>query len=384
MHHNTVKKFNAISNVLLFLLLATVIVMALELIFRAKSEFRVSSLIYDKELGWKKKPGKTPISKDSKKYEFINEDGFKDKNKKIEKEPFVKRVLFLGDSYTYGVLVPNEYIFPAVFEELIKTSQTEKYEIINAAIPAWGTDQQLLYLEQKGLQYKPDYVILVICPNDIRDVYGKNFFYIDETNSLKKSGKPEISLKNRILWYFANHFHLYQFIQKMLGTEYGQFNNNYNSLSYQISTGFLVNHNEWCKDEVLYLRKLPEEVKSAYALFKSILLEINEVCKKNQSELLVTVVPTKWEYAGHLAGPLYQVDKISQYVEDVAAENSIRYFDLRTIFDRLPNPMEMYLKNEFHFNIKGHRFVAESLHDLFRMYLKEKKSGKLCDRKVRN
>ncbi|MFN8315846.1 MAG: SGNH/GDSL hydrolase family protein [Chitinophagales bacterium] len=66
-----------------------------------------------------------------------------------------KRIVFLGDSYTFGECVNNNETFAYVTDSLL-----EDYEVVNLGIHGYGTDQQYLKLINEGLKYKPDIVIL--------------------------------------------------------------------------------------------------------------------------------------------------------------------------------------------------------------------------------
>lgn len=69
--------------------------------------------------------------------------------------PGMRRVLSLGDSFTFGHGVAQASAYPELLEVWL-----EDTEVINLAVTGYGTDQQLLLLRQRGLSYHPD-VILV-------------------------------------------------------------------------------------------------------------------------------------------------------------------------------------------------------------------------------
>jgi hypothetical protein len=71
------------------------------------------------------------------------------------------RILFVGDSVTFGWGVPHE----ATYSELTGRALQERFPdlsvtIINAGVPAYGTLQGLRFLEAEGFDYQPDLVVV--------------------------------------------------------------------------------------------------------------------------------------------------------------------------------------------------------------------------------
>jgi hypothetical protein len=73
------------------------------------------------------------------------------------------RVLFVGDSYTFGFLVKENEAFPRVLGE----RYLPEAFIINLAVPGYGNDQQLLRYEYEGSEWKADLVILGFYTRDL-------------------------------------------------------------------------------------------------------------------------------------------------------------------------------------------------------------------------
>ena len=97
-----------------------------------------------------------------------NSEGFRDREFIIPKPENTYRILVLGDSFTWGVGLNVEDALPKLIERgLAEQSAAHQIEVINAAIPGHNTVEQLLLLEDKGLKYDPDMIILVYNLNDI-------------------------------------------------------------------------------------------------------------------------------------------------------------------------------------------------------------------------
>ncbi|MFQ5702125.1 MAG: SGNH/GDSL hydrolase family protein [Acidobacteriota bacterium] len=92
--------------------------------------------------------------------------GFRDRDHALDKPPGVYRILVLGDSITKGLGVPDkERIFPAVLERKLDESGLTS-EVINFGVEGYNTQQEVETLEEKGLVYKPDLVVLAYSLND--------------------------------------------------------------------------------------------------------------------------------------------------------------------------------------------------------------------------
>jgi hypothetical protein len=72
-----------------------------------------------------------------------------------ERQPGLKRVVVLGDSFTYGEDVSDEETYCAVLAE-----QSPGLEVINLGVHGYGVDQMLLYLKEEGLKYRPDVIVV--------------------------------------------------------------------------------------------------------------------------------------------------------------------------------------------------------------------------------
>ena len=84
-----------------------------------------------------------------------------------------KRVLFMGDSFVFGVNVPEPKSMPHVLGDLLGRG----YEVINAGVQGYGPDQSLVQFMNSGLKWKPDAVILSLYPtNDFADIEKNRLF----------------------------------------------------------------------------------------------------------------------------------------------------------------------------------------------------------------
>jgi hypothetical protein len=181
-----------------------------------------------------------------------------------DRRPGVDRIVVLGDSFTFGEQAGDEDVWPVQLER-----QLDDAEVLNMGVRGYGTDQQLRVLEEEGVKYRPDIVILGFFVEDIvrntlafRD-YAKPMFVLRDgelelTNSpVPPPGEILAESQGAHPWSYLLHF-----IRKRLR-----------------GTDIL----ELGKDE--YRRYLSE-------LTKAILARMADVTKSNYANLLVVIIPS--------------------------------------------------------------------------------------------
>ena len=98
-----------------------------------------------------------------------NAVGFRDRDRKINKDPGTFRIVGIGDSFTYGVGAGADSTFLAQIETTLNRRSRGKVEVINLGIPRYWPDPEALVLEHYGLHYQPDLVLVGVLPNDFLD-----------------------------------------------------------------------------------------------------------------------------------------------------------------------------------------------------------------------
>jgi len=114
----------------------------------------------------------------------INGQGFRNSaDFSYEKPPGVIRVLLLGDSHTEGFEVRQEYTYASVIEKYLSKNGI-KSQVINTGVSGFGNAEELVFFEQEGLKYHPDYVVLGFYANDYSDNIKADLFRLDENGKL--------------------------------------------------------------------------------------------------------------------------------------------------------------------------------------------------------
>ena len=96
----------------------------------------------------------------------INSLGIRDREVTV-KGPTSQRILFLGDSVTFGHALPIESAFVRRLEKLY-AEQQRLVQVVNGAIYGWSTRQEYLFYKRYGVDLDPDLVLVGFVLNDVR------------------------------------------------------------------------------------------------------------------------------------------------------------------------------------------------------------------------
>ena len=203
--------------ILVFALQGLAVLIFLEIGIRVADPFGISyypetarfldTMVHEEPIGYRLQPNLDGIFH-SARYQ-INSLGLRGPEIDSPKETEERRILFLGDSFVFGIGVNNDQTLSTRIEDLVKTEVPDsKYRVINMGVPSYNTEQELIQLE--GLQgtLDPNAVILFFVPNDIekkkwvfekRESFAANFsqrsyalstFFILVQQALTKLGSP--------------------------------------------------------------------------------------------------------------------------------------------------------------------------------------------------
>lgn len=114
-----------------------------------------SRFIYDQYTGWRNAPN-IDARPENLGHIRTNAQGMRNHQEfTLEKPAGKRRLMIVGDSYSFGHGVSNEDTYAYRLAELLPG-----WEVMNYAVSATGTDQNYLMYEHHGKAYKPDVVVL--------------------------------------------------------------------------------------------------------------------------------------------------------------------------------------------------------------------------------
>jgi len=125
--------------------------------------------------------------------QFINSQGFRGKEFTKEKSKGVYRIVCIGGSTTFSYNETDETkTYPQLLEDALNTTfESPSFEVINAGTPGWTTAENLINLQFRLLELKPDMVILY---EGVNDTYALR---------MDEEGKSDYSNFRRIVNYTA-------------------------------------------------------------------------------------------------------------------------------------------------------------------------------------
>ena len=96
----------------------------------------------------------------------INKWGFRGADFQKQKTPGTRRVMVLGDSFTFGEGVRLEDTFVRQMEEKLRRRTEQSIEVLNFGVSAWATRDEAAYFKQVGVDFDPDLVLVAYVLND--------------------------------------------------------------------------------------------------------------------------------------------------------------------------------------------------------------------------
>ncbi|MBR9677241.1 hypothetical protein GOV04_03800 [Candidatus Woesearchaeota archaeon] len=328
-------------------------------------------------VGWDYPPNKEGLyindARDYKTIIQINSFGFRDEEFNTQKSENEYRIILLGDSQTASFEVPIEKRFDSILEEKLNNNTEDiNYKIYNLGVQGYSTDQEYFTLRKKGLELKPDLVILLFHPNDFQDnslkLSNHNKLYFDKNlsiiNNSKRSTKKVIVEKIKEI--LRNNFYTYKFV----GIRIKKIDVFKNTL---LKSGFLYNSSS----NYLFYQKNPKKefIDAENITYQILKLMDNELNQKNVTFLIVLFDVTEQEvqlgitqYSKQLREKLSSnpdFDKTFNKLKFFLIKNDIAYFDTRYATNKFyqENNESLTFNVDSHLNEKGHVIMAQEIYN---------------------
>ena len=256
-----------------------------------------------------------------------NSSGFRDEDHSTERTPGVSRIVVLGDSVTEGYGVRLEDSFSAKLRERLGPT----VEVITLGMGGLNSSQEMHLLEQEGLQYRPDMVVVNFVLNDcdFYASYGPAIRYAARMDS--EIGILGISVDPRLKRMLKSSALLYYIKQKL--------------------EQFTAGDGEDV-DYVLRIWKKPEN----RALISSALSKLRSM--RDQAGFAVSVLI--WPVIVELDD--YPYREIHDWISAAATAEDLIVIDLLPDFARGGPTSSYWITRDdiFHPNARGHEVAAEA------------------------
>lgn len=315
--------------------------------------FDITVATWDREIGTKNIAGARGTSHNTE-YTmgmFINSKGLRDREFSYEKPEGTKRVLCLGDSYTFGYGVQAEETFSKRLEENLVADQNNdmNWEVLNAGVGSTGTAHQLAYFKNEGYKYDPDLVVLCFLPaNDFMDNITSGLYSLEGSNLVKHDAPITRGRKIQRMTRYVPFFDTLMSRSHLM-----------NVLRMRISALHYCDLEKQNSTPDNYLAILAERD----LLTRHLVLELAETCEEKGCPLVMMVIPPLDE----TMLPVRVDDLIQQ-----ATAHGVPCLDLSGDFAAEEKKGELLaFPKDGHWNAKGHRLAADALYGFLAPKLEE-------------
>lgn len=329
-----------------------------------------------------------------------NSMGFRDDEHFLNKKNRIKRIIVLGDSFTWGWGIDKNDVFTEKLE-----SKLQNTEVINMGIPGSGIAQEYIILKEYALKFNPDIVILGFFLDDflskkllekiaLRKIYwnkriSKTKFITYSEEKAYLSGNqylkvPYISVGQQIIYNqvtenikekVLNNFFLTA--QKFLRSHSALFN----FIATKIKTTEKL---EWLRKifiELGGMKKLPDisivasqalKLKDQWEYTGKALLKMKDLAERHDFKLIVVIIPEKPQVYKKFWSMISSQHNISaddldlpnRFIKETCEQNNIYVLDLLPEFRKYADKGEnLYFDYDPHWNSRGHEVAGELIYD---------------------
>jgi lysophospholipase L1-like esterase len=293
----------------------------------------------------------------------FNSVGMRDREHTVDKPPGVYRILLLGDSFMEALQVPFAASFPSLLERYLGQQTGKRIEVINAGVSGWGTDDELRYLTNYGLQYQPDLVVVVMTlHNDISDNL-RQYWHRVQGGILIEQRRPPMSFVDyhvtRLKAYLSTRFQLYQLWRRVRhGGEIRQAGRQLHSHVVQ-----------------LFEEPTPGTIAEGVTLTDLLLQQVQQETRAAGGRVVLVLLPIRYQLSDSVFADLVrsagvppatmQVDKPQRMITPLANGLGIPVIDLLPAFRKwtADSATSLYLESDGHWSVAGHQLAAASVAD---------------------
>jgi hypothetical protein len=126
---------------------------------------------FDAELGWLAPPNSTGVQPSTNRTVALQHNSLGIRERELS-EIAPDRILFLGDSFTWGFDAEVDERFTNLLQK-----DLPQYGMVNAGVAGYGTDQQFLLMERLWPKVSPKVVVVTFCVNNDRDDNSSSLRY---------------------------------------------------------------------------------------------------------------------------------------------------------------------------------------------------------------
>jgi lysophospholipase L1-like esterase len=244
-------------------------------------------------------------------------------------EPADQRILFLGDSVTYGHGQAIEATFVREIERALP-AHTGAVHVINAGIPGWSTRQELAFYREHGPELCPDLVLVGFVLNDVNEL----------KRGLVEIGAERSLAATRAITWLATRSAAFAFVKETYATALDPASREIGAV-----------HD-------LVQRADAPEVQHAMDLVENDLQTLAVLVHERGARFGLVLFPFRFQLEGE------NLDAPQARLRSFAASNQIPVFDTIPVL-RQHEPGDVLMDHD-HFTALGHRVVGQAIADWIR------------------
>ena len=258
------------------------------------------------------------------------------------------RLLFLGDSFTWGWGVPQGH----VFTDWLQRAVAPALAIDNRGVNAYGTAQEYLLLRQELERRRYARVAVVFYANDVRDNVDRKphrpYFEIVDGALVARNLPAPAELQSAFDTFVEEHSRAYLFFNHRLALLKRLLPGGESEEADDPTPVDASGHADYTA--------LP-----GYPVTARLLIEMRELCRKHGAELYLVYVPSRSELASQPSHEAF-ARAVHEMIEVVARDQALPLIDLTPRFYAgTRQGAELVYRHDEHWNMAGHRLAAEVL-----------------------
>ncbi len=269
------------------------------------------------------------------------------------------RILFLGDSFTYGFGVNDDQTFAYLTEKRLLNDRLS-VEVMNAGNSGKGTDYELRFFQVLGHKYKPDLVILCFCANDFVDNERGEYYLVSQKGEL--SLKP-LNQSRRTIKTILDNLPGYNWLISWSQAA--------NMLKEAAIKGLQRHGDPQASKEAPLVIAYPQYLQGyvtennqrlAEIYVKNLIQSVNN----NGGSLLIFYVPMSMEVEAFQKNGTISKDETA--IKNIAQKYGERLYSFTPVFAASSEPLDrMYFRIDGHWTASGHalaaRYLSEQIED---------------------
>lgn len=267
-----------------------------------------------------------------------------------------RKILVLGDSYTFGWLIEDENTYIYKLNKKFKD-----FYFINASAGGWGASDQLRYLIDFCDIIKPEYTLIFMNAGDLIRARRSNLFYLDINEDLIAGENKKIQLKeilkgNFFYRFLTENFHTINFLRQIIAEKTVNNPIIQKNVNKQNIQNLKKNEKKLNDKETL--------LKDDYKLIKKIYLKIKEEANKcNTSLILINLGWYNYNNEKINENIHYSLNKFIKNNKNFFKKNFFTFVDLNNEMNEIHTNTEKYtLKYDKHPNILGNDYIYKKVY----------------------